>query len=152
VSGACCPSPEGLLGSNLTAWPWLLVLTRDHWPFQLGYLLASSAACVPLMIAISARAKGTASTKTPLELRSNMIALPTFELFSYREGRDIHVGVRIHRSRGTPQSPSPGSRRCGAQRLHLAPSLQQRRGGPIAPIIEWAACAERPSQPPPGEQ
>src|SRR5262245_26014005 len=100
---------------------------RDHWPFQLGYLLeslASSAACAPLIVTISA----TASTNA--ELRSNMIVLPRFGSFIDREGRDIHASVppptlvslwrthlykrrkqrdtriRIHRLRGTPQSPS----------------------------------------------
>src|SRR5215468_5881165 len=61
---------------------------RDHWPFQLGYLLgslASSAARAPLIVTLSARASANAQ----VELRSNMIVLPTFGLFIDRKGCNI---------------------------------------------------------------
>src|SRR4029434_2845276 len=148
----CCPSPEGLVGSNLTAWPWLLVLMRDHWPFQLGYLgsLASSAACAPLIVIISAKA----STAAPVELRSNMIVLPhsdhsliaraaTFTLVSsfrclysfaartlYTRRKQGDTRIRIHRLRGTPQSPSYATWSSAAPpRLCRAPCL-----------LDWNIC------------
>src|SRR5215475_3472993 len=66
VSGACCPGPDGLVGSHPPP-PG----NRVHWPFQLGYL-ASSKACA----AASVRASAAASAIDPIERLPSMTVLP----------------------------------------------------------------------------
>src|SRR5262249_28337205 len=47
VSGASCPRPQGLVGSNFTAWPSKPgVMITLHWPFQFGYFEASCATAI----------------------------------------------------------------------------------------------------------
>jgi hypothetical protein len=59
VSGASCPLPQGLFGSN-EGWPATpATRCRFHWPFQSGYFPSSAATAMPKVI-ISAATNGAA--------------------------------------------------------------------------------------------
>src|SRR6266700_5445736 len=75
VSGACCAGPQALVGSNLITWPPRRGLMVSHWPLQLGYF-ASSAACAPPIVAVSAAANANA----PVKLGYDMLSLPAFRI------------------------------------------------------------------------
>src|SRR5262245_11239475 len=73
VSGASCPQPRGLLGSN-AGWPGGEM--RRHWPFKSGYIASSNALALTVVSPVAAESSESVSPIAPTELRNRMRMSP----------------------------------------------------------------------------